>query len=207
MSRSRSLIINGEKEWFQTTSAKATDRQLELLASVEDVDLDELLESSITQAEVLRRLREALGQGAIPHEVLVRRQKFRRARQAQPGCRLCGKAGDSTRHHFVNKWILRELEHYQARWADRRENCIPVCIDCHRDLHDRSNPSVSIADRLTDREKAFANRALEALAEERPRLLILIARGDVYESRLVKDWFDGKLNVSAEVEAPLGRAA
>lgn len=213
MSRARSVVIDGAKHWFDMKSPKATAEQLELLATIEETEIDELLESSVGQGEILRRLREALGQTQeIPAYVLERRQKWREARQVQPQCRMCGKEGDSTRHHFVNKWILKELEHYTQQWASRKENCIPVCIDCHRDLHDRSNGPISIADKLTDTEKDFANRALEQLAEERPKLLILLARGDdsVYEARLVKDWIEGKLDTmqaSAEGESPLRQVA
>src|SRR5690348_12089316 len=124
MSRARSITIDGQKHWFDMRSgAKASDKQIELLATVEDLDLDELLESYVTQADVLRRLREAFGEAPIPFEVLEKRQKWRKQRQEQPPCRLCGKIGDSTRHHFVNKWILRELSGYSAKWANRRDNC------------------------------------------------------------------------------------
>lgn len=216
MSRARYVKINGEKYWFDMTTnhRKATDKQLELLTTVEDLDLEELLESNVTQGDVLRRLREALGEAPIPHHVLIKRQKWRKARQTQPKCRLCQKEGDSTKHHFVNKWILKELRGYHAKWSNRRDNCIPLCIDCHRDLHDRSGPAKSIAHILTDGEKAFASRALEALSEERPKLLILIARGDdsVYEARLVKDWFEGLFEVCeaatyAEDPVPLAAVA
>lgn len=184
--------------WFNISEShhKATDEQLELLASVENVDIEDLLEASITQAECLKRLREALGQiPEIPEVVRKRRDKFREQRRAAPPCRICGKEGDSTKHHFVNRWILRELESYERLWANRRENCIPVCIDCHRDLHDRNGTPKSIAHLLTEQEKAFADRALTALSEQRPKLLILIGRGSssVYEARLIKDWMEGKL--------------
>jgi hypothetical protein len=204
MSRARPITINGRTHWFDMSQqkAKATDKQLELLAVVEEADLDELLEASVTQAEVLRRLREALGT-TVPYEVLVRRQKWRQQRQRQPECRICGKKGDSTRHHFVNKWILRELHGYAQKWANRRENCVPVCIDCHRDLHDRNGTPKSIAHLLTPRERAFAQRALGQLAEERPKLLILLARGDsaVYEAQLVKDWIAGKFDAASAAVA------
>src|SRR4051812_15193181 len=201
MSRARPFTINGETYWFDMKHAKATDKQLELLAVAENVDLEELLEASNTQAEVLDRLRATLGD-VIPHEVLVRRQKWRKERQRQPKCRICDKQGDSTRHHFVNRWILRELSTYASKWSNRRENCIPVCIDCHRDLHDRSNGPVSIARYLTARERRYADQALSALAEERPKLLILLARGDssVYEASLVKDWLAGCFEAAREAQ-------
>jgi hypothetical protein len=205
MSRARPITINGETHWFDTgkNHRKATDKQIELLATVEQVEIDDLLESNITQGEVIRRLREALGTPqVIPHWVLEKRQKWRRERAEQPNCRMCGKVGDSSKHHFVNKWILRELSNYASKWSSRKENCIPLCIDCHRDLHYRDNGPVSIAPYLTDAEKQYADRALSALAEERPRLLILIAKGDdsVYEARLAKDWIEGKFEVSAEAK-------
>jgi hypothetical protein len=212
MSRARPITINGETHWFDTDKnhRKATDRQLELLATVEQVDLEDLLESNITQGEVIRRLRVALGElELIPFWVLEKRQRWRKERATQPPCRICDKVGDSTRHHFVNKWILKELEHYTQKWSCRRENTIPLCIDCHRDLHYRNGGSVSIEQFLTPTEKAYANRALNQLAEERPKMLILLARGDdsVYESRLIKDWFEGKFEHAEAVPQPLAASA
>jgi hypothetical protein len=194
-------LCDANAHWFDVArnSEKATADQLELLATIEnDCDLDELLDEALTQGDVLKRLRAALGQDPIPQDVLERRQKWREQRQIQPCCRKCGKEGDSTKHHFVNKWILRELAHYTAKWADRSKNCIPLCIECHRDLHSRDNGPVSITDYLNDDEMAFAEAALTALAEERPKLLILIGRGadSVYEARLVKDWMEGKFRVA-----------
>lgn len=206
--------INGEPIWFNTANShkQATDKQLELLAIVENVDLEDLLESAITQAEVLTRLQKAFGTNVIPHEVLLKRQKWRNQRSTAPNCRICDKIGDSTRHHFVNKWILKELDQYESLWSNRSVNCIPVCIDCHRDLHARNGPAHSIASKLTPAEKDFANRALTALSEQRPKLLILLGKGDneVYESRLIKDWFEGLFEVeevAAEIETPLAATA
>lgn len=198
--------------WFNVSesNAKATDEQLELLASFDNVDIEDLFEAGITQGECLRRLREALGQiPEIPEVVRKRRDKFRAQRRSAPPCRICGKVGDSTRHHFVNRWILKELDSYERVWANRKENCIPVCIDCHRDLHDRNGTPKSIAHLLTASEKAFANRALTALSEERPRLLILIGRGSsfVYEARLVKDWMEGKFEPIADADLAWSRGA
>jgi len=203
--------------WFEINQShqKATDEQLELLASVENVDLEDLLEAGIKQAECLKRLREALGQiPEIPDLIRRRRDKFREQRRVAPPCRLCGKEGDSTKHHFVNRWILRELDSYERVWSNRKENCIPVCIDCHRDLHDRNGTPKSIVHLLTEQEKAFADRALTALSEQRPKLLILIGRGSssVYEARLVKDWMEGKFepaesSVAHEVSMALAALA
>lgn len=212
MSRARPITINGETIWFDTDKnhRKATDKQIELLATVEQVDIEDLLESNITQGEVIRRLRVALGdQRPIPFWVLEKRQKWRKARAEQPPCRLCRKIGDSTRHHFVNKWILKELCHYQQKWSNRQTNTIPLCIDCHRDLHYRNGDTVSIWQYLTANEKAFAYAALDALAEERPKLFLLLAKGDdsVYESRLVKDWLEHRFEGAEEVGFPLRASA
>jgi hypothetical protein len=194
MSRVRSIQIDGETHWFETRGKKATHDQIELLATIQNVDLDDLLDENLTQNEVLHRLRNELGVNPIPIDVLERRREWRAQRQTQPACRICSRVGDSTRHHYINKWILKELSNYASKWADRSKNCIPLCIDCHRDIHDRSNGPVSIAEYLNDEERQFADEALSALAEERPKLLILIARGDdsVYEARLAKDWIEGK---------------
>lgn len=202
MSRSRKINLNGTLHWFdiKQNNQKATDKQLELLTMVEDIEMEDLLESNLTQGDIIERLKEKLGQG-VPYEVYQRRDKFRAERQVQPECRICGKVGDSTRHHFINKWILKELAFYADRWSNRKENTIPVCIDCHRDLHMRNNGPFSIVEYLTDEEKDFAERALAQLAEERPKLLILIAKGspEVYEARLIQDWVLGKFQNSAEV--------
>lgn len=197
MSRARPVILpTGEKVWFDMTrqGERASDEQIELLAVVEEIDLDDLLDAVLTQAEVLRRLREALGQSPVPREVIDRREAWRRARQSLPICRKCDKKGDSTRHHFVNKWILRELTEYAQKWADRSKNCIPVCIDCHRRLHIADEEAKSIVEYLSEEERDFAEAALTALSEQRPKLLLLIARGDpsVYETRLVRDWIEGR---------------
>lgn len=197
MSRARPIRLpNGEERWFDTerNHELASDRHLELLAAVEDIDIDELLDSVLTQGEVLLRLRKALGQGPIPIDVLERRRRAKERRQLQPECRSCGAEGNSTRHHFVNKWILRELSDYSSKWAERQQNCINLCTTCHKRLHYREDDNKSIVPLLTPEEKEFAENALHALSEERPKLLLLIARGDssVYETQLVRDWIAGE---------------
>ncbi len=198
MSRARPVVLGGDKIWFDTklNGQKATDEQIELLALVEQTELDDLLDANLSQGEVIERLRNALGQNAIPDDVLQRRKEWREERHTLPPCRNpeCGKEGDSTKHHFVNKWILRELEYYAVKWADRSKNTIPLCIHCHRALHLRIGKIKSIVDWLTQEERAFVEAALTALSEQHPKLLILLARGDdsVYESRLAKDWIEGK---------------
>lgn len=194
MSRSRDYIDprTGETIWFDTKNLTPTAEQLELLALVERCDLDDLLEENLTQRGIYDRLHRSLREANIPSEVLSRRDEWRESRQVQPQCRMCGKAGDSTKHHFVNRWILRELEDYTTKWSNRRDNCIPICIDCHRDLHARTDDPISIAPFLTDDEKVFADRAITAFADERPRIFILIARGTAYESQLLRDWLSGQ---------------
>ena len=206
MSRARPIPKpDGGLHWFDVrkNNEKATAEQLELLATVGDVDLEDLLDGAtfgkdhLTQGDVVRELREAMGQ-TIPPEVLTKRQKWRDERAQAKECRICGREGDSTQHHFVNRWILKQLDGYQHKWADRRINCIPACVECHRDLHSRANGSHSIADKLTDTEKDFAERAIQALFDEKPKLFLMIARGNdsVYETRLVRDWIEGKFKTS-----------
>lgn len=209
MSRARPIEINGEKLWFDTRGAKATEEQLEILATLHEVgeevddgeELDDILDADLTQAKVLELLRRALGQG-VPPEVEKKREEWRKQRATAPPCRICGREGDSTKHHFVNKWILKELDKYASRWADRRKNCIPLCITCHRDIHSRSNGPNSIAEHLTDTEKRFAHRALDAFVTERPAVAWLVIRGDesVYETKLMRDWIDGRFQVDAAEE-------
>jgi cytochrome c553 len=198
MSRARPIAGH----WFdiQKNGQKATVEQLELLATVEGTDFDDFLERQpLTQGDVVKRLRENLGQ-TIPEEVFLRRQKWREERQHEKACRLCGTEGDSTRHHFVNRWMLLRLKDYQRKWADRRDNCIPVCLRCHRNLHSRNGVAHSIVPHLNDQERAFAQKALIALKEEQPGLFIWIAEGTdrVYETRLVRDYLEGKFNVPEE---------
>lgn len=202
MSRAKPIKLPwGEVKWFDRTKDHliAPGWQIELLALIENKDLDDLLDESLTRGDIYLRLYTALHGNPVPAEVLERRDRWRSSRQKQPNCRLCGRQGDSTKHHFVNKWILRELSRYSSKWSDRNKNTIPVCIDCHRDLHSRDGGEKSIAHVLISEEKKFVDDALQALADERPKLLILIARGndDVYESRLVKDWISGRYVESA----------
>lgn len=196
MSRARPITLGDEQIWFDTAKngERAKPQHLELLALVEEIDIDDLLDEHIVQGTVIQRLRDALGQNTIPEEILQRREAWREARHKAEPCRLCGAKGDSTKHHFVNRWILKELVDYAWRWSPRARNCIPVCLECHRNLHERTGEAKSIVPFLKDDEKAFAEEALEALSKERPAVVILLARGDdsVYESRLLKDWINGE---------------
>lgn len=198
MSRARPLKVKDSPVlWVDTksNSKPASEDQLELLATTENVDIDDLLDEGLTQGDVVLRVREAIGD-TIPAGVLEAQEKRREERKEAEKCRLCGKEGDSTRHHFINKWILRELSEYHSKWSDRRDNCIPVCIHCHRELHLRNDEDKSIVKYLEPREKQYVLEALDNLADQRPRLVLLLARGDasVYESQLVKDWINGKFD-------------
>lgn len=198
MSRARPVLLpSGEEVWFDTKSNKATEQQLELLATLENLDLDDLLEETLHQNAVLERIREALGQDTVPESVIRKQEEWREQRHRQPECRICGKKGDSTKHHFVNRWILKELNHYARRWASRDKNCIPLCIGCHRDLHSRTKNGrdKSIVDVLSRTERKFAQEAISAFIEERPRVAWLVIQGDpdlVYEARLMRDWLNGQ---------------
>lgn len=213
MSRSRPIRLpNDEEHWFDTNrnGEPASALQVELLATYAEVDVDDLLDEVLTQGEVIKRLRDALGQNGIPEEVLSRRDRWRSARQRSPRCRCCGKIGDSTKHHFINKWILRELQYYQQRWADRSKNCIPLCIECHRKFHAReANGYKSITSYLNDTERQFAHDAISTLLHEKPRLFELLLDGDPalsYETKLVQDWCLRRFRVEAQ-EAPVKELA
>ncbi|WP_231379197.1 hypothetical protein [Candidatus Solirubrobacter pratensis] len=158
------------------------------------IELDDLLDTHPTQGQIVEALRDALDQGTPPAEIVERRNAYRALRQVQPECRCCGRPGDSTRHHYVNRWMMRELSNY-VQVAARSRCTIPVCIDCHRDLHDRDN-TVSIVGYLTQEERANARRLLEQLRREHPKIIELLAEGDdqVYEARLVKDWLEGRFD-------------
>lgn len=204
MSRVRSIQTDEGVFWFdvQKNSQPATADQLELLAAAEEIEIEDLIDgmsfgSELTQGDVIHRLRVAYDAYPIPPEVIERRQARREHSSHEPKCRKCGAVGNSTRHHFVNRWILKELVGYQRHWSSRAKNCIPLCIECHRDIHSRSKGVHSIVKYLTDDECRFVDSALHALSRERPNLLILIARGEeeVYEVRLIRDWLEGKFNV------------
>lgn len=197
MSRARPVIINGVEHWFDTrrNNQKARADQLELLAVVEEIDLDDLLDENLSQGDVLLRIRKALGSDNIPENIEERRLEARRERQKQPECRLCGAIGNSTRHHFVNRWIMKELSIYNT-FAPKRLCTIPVCIECHRDLHSRSNGPNHIFDVLTDDEKKTATILLDSLRREHQKIFDLLSEGDdaVYEACLIRDWIRGEFD-------------
>lgn len=193
MSRARPVA----GQWFDTTrnGQKATAEQLELLASAEDIDLDDLLDEGLSQGDVILRLRTALGEGQVPPEVELRKRRDAAARQVRPKCRICEKEGNSTRHHFVNRWLMRELSDY-PQIGSRRLCTIPICTDDHRDLHTYNGSDKSIVPYLEPSEKKFAQKVIQQLFDEHPKIFLLLAGGDpqVYESQLIQDWIAGRFN-------------
>lgn len=197
MSRARSIDIDGERVWFDTeqNGQRATGDQLELLAAVEDIDIDDLLDESLSQGQIILRLRQALHGTVVPADVLERRRAARRASEGQPVCLMCDAQKGRTRHHFVPRWIMRELGNYQT-YAPRSQCTIPLCVECHRDIHYRGDdrPGKSIVEYLTPEQAATAQRILDDLKEQRPSVFDLIAGGNEYsyEYVLVKDYHAGK---------------
>ena len=197
MSRARSIKLNGETHWFDTRNdhRKASAEQLELLAAVEDISIDDLVDAGLSQGEVILRIREAIGGQIIPDEVLERKQRRKREAQKQPVCVICGKKGDSTKHHFVPRWLMRELENYQA-YSARSICTIPICVECHRDLHMRNGQGAedkSIVPYLNANEKALAQKMLDDLKDQHPKIFDLITGGDqtTYEGQLLRDYHAG----------------
>ena len=71
-------------------SHKASVTQVKLLASVLDISIDELLDESLVQGEVIKILRRELGEGQIPSDIAERRERDREQRRHEPECRICG---------------------------------------------------------------------------------------------------------------------
>lgn len=205
MSRARPIYLpSGREQWFDTkkNSEKATAYQLELLADVEDLDLDDLLDEGLSQADVIKRLRKTLNQGVIPEEVLERRRERRLHAQQQPQCVICETEhwtceGFTTRHHYVPKWLMRELSQYQA-YAARSICTVRICVGRHRDLHLKDDSDKSIARYLNEQQQALVQKMLDELKQERPIIFDLILGGDEsrYEYQLIRDYTTGKFRSS-----------
>lgn len=196
MSRARSITIGGREVWFDTNldGQPAQSEQLEILMDATGVDLDDLLDGGLSQGQCILAIREALHGTVVPPEVMERRRQRKAQGQSKPPCRICGKK-EYTKHHFIPRWIMRELENYQT-YAPRRICTIPLCVDCHKDIHDRSTdrPGKSIVPYLEPREAALAQRILDDLKEQRPGLFDLISGGNeyTYEYVLIKDYQAGE---------------
>lgn len=198
MSRARPFVYNGETHWFDQRG-RATAAQLELLADFESVELDDLLDEGLSAKQTLFRLRQATDPSVIPEHVLERRRERDRHHGMSPACRICALngwecEGRITRHHFVPRWIMLELENYQA-YAHRSACTIPICVARHRDLHFRgeNDPSKSIAEYLRPHERKFAQKLLDELHEQRPKIFDLMLAGDEhsYEYQLTRDYMLG----------------
>jgi|ERR1035437_3447746 hypothetical protein len=202
---SRARKVGGR--WFDVNknAHKANVEQVKLLASVLDISIDDLLDEQLSQGEVISILRDKLGENKVPPEIEERRQRDRATRQQEPECRICKRKGDSTKHHFVNRWILSELSNYKEI-ASRSLCTIPVCVRCHRDLHARDNGRKSIVKYLRPHEKFFVEQAIERLRKEHLKIFELLKNGDgsVYEACLVQDWLAGKFDKSQEEAVEVG---
>lgn len=211
MSRARSFTgPDGTVHWFdgRLDSRRATVAQLELLADTLGIDVDDLLDGDLTQGEVKRRLHDAMGNTIPPHVLEARRA--RKAQQgSRPKCRICTAhgwecEGSITRHHFIPRWLMRELQNYDA-YAARSICTIPICVGRHRDLHFRGEGSEgtdkSIVQYLTETERALAQRMLDDLHEQRPVIFDLIAGGNEksYEWQLIRDYQAGLFRTTREV--------
>lgn len=200
MSRVRPITFGDRTHWFDTrrNNNQATVGQLELLADVKGISLDDLLDESLTQAQVLDRIREAINPDAIPAHILEARRERRAAAANESVCRICAITGDEcegviTRHHFIPRWLMLELENYVA-YAARSKCTIPICLGRHRDLHSRTNGTPkSITQFLTVDERKFAQKMLDELKEQHPKIFELIVAGDAdaYEAQLMLDYQRG----------------
>ena len=201
---SRARQIGGE--WFDVrkNGEKATPEQLELLAAAENIPIDDLLDEGLRQADIIIRLRSALGEGVIPAEVLERRRAAKANARRQPVCRICSVLecdcdGSITRHHFMPRWMMLMLENYVS-YASRSKCTIPVCVGRHRDLHLRGDDETpkSIAQFLTDDERKFAHKMLTEFKTQHPMVFDLILGGDnsTYEYTLARDYTLGNFRKS-----------
>lgn len=194
MSRARKI---GE-HWFDVNknSHKASVVQIKLLASAMDIDIDKILDEQLSQGQVIELLRKELGEGMVPEDIEERRERDKERRKHEPKCRICDRVGDSTRHHFVNRWMLKELSNY--REVSQRTKCtIPLCVRDHRDLHSRERGDKSIVKFLDRTEKKFVNETLKRFRKEHRGGFDLLKKGDPtrsYEACLVQEWLLGKFD-------------
>lgn len=198
LSRARDWVhpITGVTHWFDAYDSQATVEQLEVLAEMEDAEIDDLLDARLSTRTVLYRLNHS--SGLIPLDI-IEAKKARVLKSQQPlVCRYHDNSeeceGSITRHHFVPRWLMLELPDY-INYAPRSYCTIPACVGWHRFLHLRDgDSSKSIAPYLTEAERDIADHLIESLKEVRPVLFNLIAQGDdeSYESQLIHDWEEGK---------------
>ena len=196
MSRAKLFDYDGHNVWFDYKHPRATVEQLELLADYEGLDIDDLLDENLSQKQVARRLFEATTH-VVPPEVLERRRERERLHGISPACRICTLngwecEGRITRHHFMPRWLMLELENYQA-YAARKLCTIPICVARHRDLHTRDRSDKSIVHYLRISERKFANKMMQELEEQHPKIMGLLLDGDyyAYEYQLARDFRHG----------------
>lgn len=202
MSRARDWThpVTGRVYWFDAYG-EATVEQIEVLAEMEGVEVDDLLDERLSTRAVLYRLNH--NSGLIPHEIIAQKRggpgKYK---YKAPVCRFhpdpteC--EGVITKHHFVPRWLMLELRDY-VDYAPRSYCTIPACVGIHRFLHKREGgASKSVASALTDDEKNLAEHLIRSLKAERPSLYNLIAQGDrtSYEWQLIHDYETGRFRVS-----------
>ena len=196
MSRARPFLDKKtNKTYWMDQKSRATVQQLELLSAYEDIPLDDLLDEGLTQKQLLYRLRVASDSSVIPPEVLERRREHLRQGRIEPKCRVCSLhgwecEGRITRHHFIPRWLMKELENYVS-YASRSACTISICLGRHRDLHYRGDGTVkSIVPYMREHERKFAHKMLDELKEQHPKIYLLLEQGEedyAYESQLVLD--------------------
>lgn len=213
MSRARDWThpITGEVFWFDAYDNEATVEQLEVLAEMEDADIDDLLDERLSTRAVLYRLNHS--SGLIPHAIIEEKRARAQSTQRVLVCRFhegedeC--EGRITRHHFVPRWLMLELPDY-IDYAPRSFCTIPACVGWHRFLHRREpngGGSKSIAPYLNEEEKRLAHQMIATLRQERPKVYALIAAGDrsSYEWQLVQDWRRGLFDIKGQGKDPFPR--
>jgi len=204
MSRARDWThpVTGEVLWFDAYDSQATVEQIEVLAEMEDADIDDILDERLSTRAVLYRLNH--NSGLIPHEIIEQKRARSLLTQKPLVCRYHDDPkeceGVITRHHFVPRWLMLELPDYLS-YAPRTYCTIPACTGWHRFLHLRDGDSnKSIAPYLTEAESDIADHLIESLKEVRPVLFDLIAQGDnnSYEWWLIHDWQEGRFSHQSE---------
>jgi hypothetical protein len=204
MSRARDWThpLTGEVFWFDAYDSEATVEQLEVLAEMEDAEIDDLLDERLSTKAVLYRLNH--NSGLIPHEIIEQKKARVLSSQRPTVCRFHDDPAECegiiTRHHFVPRWLMLELPDY-INYAPRAYCTIPACVGWHRFLHIRDGEgNKSIAPHLTEAESDIAEHLIESLKDVRPALFDLIARGDrtSYEWQLIHDFQEGKFSHESE---------
>lgn len=205
MSRARPFYIDEtETIWFDLKD-QATPAQLELLAEYEQISIDDLLDEGLSQRQVLTRLRIASDQYPIPPEVIERRRQRYIATHNPARCRICTLEGwvcegSITRHHFIPRWLMRELPNYRS-YSSRSICTVPICIGRHADLHRRCKGRKSVVKYLRVHERRLAQAMMDDLKDERPHLYTLLESGDehyAYEAQLVYDHSKGHFRSSQD---------